>query len=905
MPLRRLAALLVAALLSSAASAATVLERSPFAQGFWWTPGQPGSGFEMFNANGQAMVTWYTYEQSGRAVWYTAQGTVASLGDSWPLLKHRWVNGRKAEPTVVGSLKLVVKTAESAEIRWELDGRSGAYGISPFIQSGVVNEVDHSGTWFDPANSGWGLSLLEQGDVLGGALFTYTPDGEPTWAAGFERGGGGATLSVSTGACPGCDYRSPSMVSAGRLEFGFGGEASLVLRNRLSLAMAPGINAENAALVQLSRAASVRAADRQLARFDDASLKAYLDVGMFAVPFYSGPGDFSPAPAGTSAPFSPTNLQEPGVDEAALVKTNGEMVFTYTYDSFGRRQPNIRVARVTENGAKASGVGTFPIGGGELTMVGNAGLLVYGDKLVTVHGTQAVGNGYSPWASSSAWARGRSQVELYGPLSSGGIPALRWRAEIDGYLVATRRIGSKLYVVSRYAPYIQGFSYTYPGSSAAADTANRQLLAQTPLPDLLPKVRINGITAPLLGAGDVYSPPHGTRPPSADMIVVTVVDLEFERIAQSIGIAGVVETVYASPNNLVLATTRYDVRGYTGGLLPEPPFARTDLHQIALRENGMTIVGSGPVEGILDSNLDKAPFRLSEYQGRIRAVTTNRAGLWGAENVNRVTVMEPSTVAPGLLKTVGFLPNANRPETLGKRFEALYGTRFVGDRLYAVTFRVVDPLYVVDLSSAADPKIAGSLSVPGFSDYLHPLPGNLLLGFGKDAKPVGVDFGNSVGDGQAAWYQGLQVSLFDVSDAGKPKQIHRIDIGKRGSNSALLASHHALSVLPRADGLQEMAIPVRVHEGTTPEYGSGDSAFYPWQYSGLLRFEVRGTSGADAYLQELPTLVTHSRGGGLTAFEYQDPGAVNGRSIIFPAGTLYVGMGQFWHRDSEGRVNAF
>ena len=38
-------------------------------------------------------------------------------------------------------------------------------------------------------------------------------------------------------------------------------------------------------------------------------------------------------------------------------------------------------------------------------------------------------------------------------------------------------------------------------------------------------------------------------------------------------------------------------------------------------------------------------------------------------------------------------------------------------------------------ANPADPKIAGSLVVPGFSDYLHPMANGLLLGFGKGAQP--------------------------------------------------------------------------------------------------------------------------------------------------------------------------
>jgi uncharacterized secreted protein with C-terminal beta-propeller domain len=108
---------------------------------------------------------------------------------------------------------------------------------------------------------------------------------------------------------------------------------------------------------------------------------------------------------------------------------------------------------------------------------------------------------------------------------------------------------------------------------------------------------------------------------------------------------------------------------------------------------------------------------------------------------------------------VGELPNAARPQPLGKPGEHLYASRFIGARGYLVTYRLTDPLYVLDLSDPGDPKMAGELHVEGYSDYLFPVSDTLLLGVGKDAV---VDGG--AGDGRFAWYQGVKVSLIDVSE---------------------------------------------------------------------------------------------------------------------------------------------
>ena len=375
------------------------------------------------------------------------------------------------------------------------------------------------------------------------------------------------------------------------------------------------------------------------------------------------------------------------------------------------------------------------------------------------------------------------------------------------------------------------------------------------------------------------------------MIVVTAIDIAARTVRQSLAIVGNVETVYASPGNLFVASSRYVMRdslGFPTG--SEPPFIATDIHQVRLGADAMQVVGSGTVEGSFGYQGDQGAFRMSEHGGRLRVVTSSQ-NMWSGENRNRITILEPSTTAPGLLRTVAFLPNAQRPQPLGKPNEVLYGTRFAGDRLYAVTFRRVDPLYVVDLSNAADPRIAGALEIPGFSEYLHPLPNGLLLGFGRSAEVAG-----TIGDGQWAWFSGLQLSLFDVRDADAPRELQRVVLGKRGSESALLRHHHALSLLEHPDGARLLAFPVRIHDGVLPPWA--DASYpHPWQHSGLARFELRGTSATDARLVQLPTLVSHTASSGSVI---GDGSADDARSVLFRNGTIYVSGGRFWRQDASG-----
>jgi uncharacterized secreted protein with C-terminal beta-propeller domain len=110
--------------------------------------------------------------------------------------------------------------------------------------------------------------------------------------------------------------------------------------------------------------------------------------------------------------------------------------------------------------------------------------------------------------------------------------------------------------------------------------------------------------------------------------------------------------------------------------------------------------------------------------------------------------------------------------------ESIYSARFMGVRGFLVTFVKVDPLFTLDLSDPAAPRVVGELKVPGYSDYLHPMGENHLLGMGKDA----------LADGDMTWYQGVQISLFDVGDLADPQRVDVETVGARGTRTRSITS---------------------------------------------------------------------------------------------------------------------
>ena len=209
-------------------------------------------------------------------------------------------------------------------------------------------------------------------------------------------------------------------------------------------------------------------------------------------------------------------------------------------------------------------------------------------------------------------------------------------------------------------------------------------------------------------------------------------------------------------------------------------------------------------------------FSMDENNGYFRIATT-KGDIWrNDENTSKNNLY----VLDDELKIVGSIEDIAPGEKI-------YSVRFMGDRAYMVTFKTVDPLFVIDLKDAKNPKILGALKIPGYSDYLHPYDENHIIGFGKDAVEVvhKDNKGNEIG--RNAYYLGMKIAIFDVTDVNNPKEMFTEKIGDRGTDSELLNNHKAL-LFSKEKNL--MAFPITVMEvknkdkgigpNTMPEYGS-------------------------------------------------------------------------------------
>jgi len=235
----------------------------------------------------------------------------------------------------------------------------------------------------------------------------------------------------------------------------------------------------------------------------------------------------------------------------------------------------------------------------------------------------------------------------------------------------------------------------------------------------------------------------------------------------------------------------------------------TTIYRIQVQGSNMTCEAKGQVPGH-----ERNQFSMDEYDNHFRIETTTWTQNWDTQTNLYVLDMNLSLVG----KLEGLAPGEN-----------FHSARFMGNRAYFVTFKKTDPLFVIDLSQPTSPSVLGELHIPGYSDYLHPYDETHLIGVGKHT--VEAD------EGDFAWYQGIKMSLFDVSNVTNPVQMDNITIGDRGSDSPVLYDHKAflfdksrsLLVIP----IMEAKIDPGKYIGEVPPYAYGEPV---WQ--GACVFDV-------------------------------------------------------------------
>jgi hypothetical protein len=532
-------------------------------------------------------------------------------------------------------------------------------------------------------------------------------------------------------------------------------------------------------------------------------------------------GAAASATGGSATPaYSGTNVAEAGVDEPDLVKTDGRRIVTVSgnmltvVDAATQRiTGRLRLAGVVSYGGGVAGpVAAGGVGAAFMPSSGTTTLLVSGDHALVLAGN---------WGASGVMPRGGgyvapqyvTQLLLVG--LSGGSPRVISTYSITGQYVDARMVGSVVRVVTRTAPRV---IFPVPsGTSASASpaelvAANRAAVARASLGAWLPAYVSSAVSSAVpsgtvSGTVPCTSVSHPAAYSGTDLLTIETFDLSGSALGsgQPVSIEADGDTVYGTASSLYIASGNqwsYSPGASGGGASGGGASGgaalafrqQTQVYRFAISGTAAPqFAASGAVPGYL---VDQ--YALSEWNGYLRVATTNGLSWALADGPSPAGVnAPPSSSAVYELSLAGTsLPIAGTVTGLGSG-ERIYSVRFAGPVGYVVTFRQTDPLYTVDLSDPLQPRVVGSLSLTGYSAYLHPVSATELIGIGQSADNMG-----HVG--------GTQVSLFSVTDLAAPSKLATYALAS-ASSSLAESDPHAFLYWP-ADGL--VVVPLEAASGS-------------------------------------------------------------------------------------------
>jgi len=529
----------------------------------------------------------------------------------------------------------------------------------------------------------------------------------------------------------------------------------------------------------------------------------------------------------TSAEYSETNIQVAGVDEADIVKTDGEYIYVVSggnltiVKAFPAQEAQV-VSKIVLEGM-ISGIfinedklaifeteyGVYPLYavdvGPEPAVISEEINEVTIDDEKPVNST-APSNKTTPSEEPDrpvddviepveplvpiVYEPPTTTVRVY-DVSNKENPVLTREFSVDGYYFSSRMIGDYVYMVAT--------QYTY--------------LYETDV--FLPRVHSNNQTE-TIEATEIYYYNNSDTSYAFTTVVAVNIQNDAQEPTHETVLLGGTSGMYVSTSNLYMTFPDYNWH--------EDETMKTKIYKAQINQESITFVAEGEVPGYVLNQ-----FSMDEYNGYFRVATTVNNNNWrtfAAEN-------EPATknnvyVLDSNLNVIGSL------EDLAPG-EQIYSARFMGNRAYVVTFRNVDPLFVIDLSEPTAPTVLGQLKVTGYSGYLHPYDETHIIGIGKETDYDSED--------DFAWYQGVKISLFDVSDVSNPVEVAKYEIGDRGTYSPVLDDHKAL-LFDKEKNL--LVIPVRVAEidendynGEIPDWAYGE---FVWQGAYVLDISTEGIS---------------------------------------------------------------
>src|SRR5215469_7187406 len=519
--------------------------------------------------------------------------------------------------------------------------------------------------------------------------------------------------------------------------------------------------------------------------------------------------------AATPGSYSGTNTATPGVDEPDLVKTDGRRIVTVSGGVL--RVVDAQTGQLTgaiDLSSDGQYAGWTPA---TLLLAGNHALVLFSRTFYAMRGQVSPGGTGSgapvpgqvtPQGSASPSAA----VPINGPLLalvdlSAGTPRIISQYTMDGSLIDARQVGSVARVVIQSTPRLYAPSFGQGGPPYAAGSA--AAITRAGIGQWLPRYSLT--TGAVTHAGQVdcasVSHPAAASYTGSSMLTVLTFDVSGSSLGDGEPVTVVADgdTVYSDGTSLYIASREWapqPVQGTSGGgvayggttdIMPISSAGYTGIYKFDISGPGRPVYeAAGSVPGWLLGSSGTAQYSMSAWNGALRVATTTSATFTAGteqESSSAVYVLEQSGDQLDIIGKAGGLGAG----------EQIYAVRFVGPDGYVVTFRQTDPLYTLDLSDPAQPRVAGQLPLSGYSAYLYPVDATHLIGVGQDANALGQT-------------TGTQISLFDVSDLAAPVRMATYDV--QFGHSEAEFDPHAFLYWPAT---RLLVIPVQLPSTVIPE----------------------------------------------------------------------------------------
>jgi len=370
----------------------------------------------------------------------------------------------------------------------------------------------------------------------------------------------------------------------------------------------------------------------------------------------------------------------------------------------------------------------------------------------------------------------------------------------EGYLQDIRITNDTLYLIGTMYP-------------------NYWILQEEGTPDLKPKMYDSAVSKEYKSLSvDKISILPNTMDGTYSLITAVGLKNGVQTVANTKGYLGGSSGLYMSQDALYLTTPIYDGNQIvpSGGIIMDriwmPVSNNTQVFKWDVDGTALNFVGTSEVKG---SVLNQ--YSMDEYEGNFRIVTTE-GNMWDEKNISRNHLF----ILDKNLKEIGAVKNLAPGEKV-------YSARFMGEKAYVVTFKQVDPLFVIDVANPRKPRVLGELKIPGYSNYLHPLDDTHLIGIGYDTEERFDNFTKS----KFTVTTNMKLSLFDVTDFNNPKEQSTVKIGGKGSYSDVQYNPKALF---RNKDYHYYGFPVVLYEAA-----SNDEVVYQGQ--GAQIYEITAENG--------------------------------------------------------------